>query len=413
MKVNITPYLSDRNLDGQARSSQRQLSLALSTLKTEQERDLIINLCLIIDISSSMAGEPLDSVKQAAIAIIRKLHPGDRISLIAFNHQATTIIQNQLVQNIGEIEQKILGLVADGGRAIDLGMKLGIKEVARGRRNSVSQIFLLTDGENADGSNERCLKLAQLASEYSITINTLGFGNNWNQDILETIADSTHGSLIYIEKPETVIDKFQMLLARLQYVGLTNCRISIELKPGVRLAEFKPIAQVSPETIELPTTLTGNIVELPLGDLMTSLEKVVLVNLYINQLPPGKHSIAIVKVAYDDPAFSKNNLQHMPIPIQVEVQTNYESKINQQVHRFILMLAKYRQTKIAETKLLNRDRKNAVTMLQNAANIALQLGDILGAKILQNSAEKVAKSIELSPAEQKKARLAAKTILKS
>ena len=411
MKVNITPDLSDRNIDHQARNSQRQVTLAISALKTEQERDLTINLCLVIDISRSMAGKPLDMVKQAAIAIIRELHPGDHISLVVFNEQATTILQNQLIKNITEIEEKILGLVAEGGTALDQGMKLGIKEVARGRSNTVSQIFLLTDGENEDGSDERCLKLAQLASEYSITINTLGFGQHWNQDVLENIADSANGSLMYIEKPETATKKFKILLARLQSVGLTNCRITMELKPGVRLAEFKPIAQVSPETVEFPVTLAGNIVELRLGDLMTHTEKVILFNLYINQLPVGEHTIAIVKVVYDDPALGRNNLQHLPISIDVSVQPNYESQINQRVHNFILTLAKYRQTKIAETQLLKGDRKSAVTMLQNAANIALQLGDTSGAKVLQNSAEKVRQNLELSPEEKKKTRLVSKTIL--
>lgn len=411
MKVNINPFLSDRQIDRQVRNSQRQLSLAISSLRTEQEIDLTINLCLVIDISGSMAGKPLDTVKQAAIAIIRELHPGDHISLVAFNHQATTIVANQLIKDVSEIEKKVIGLVADGGTALDQGMKLGIKEVARGRRNSVSQIFLLTDGENEHGDNKRCLKLAKLASEYSITIHTLGFGQNWNQDVLETISDYTNGSLVYIDKPETAIEKFRLLLTRLQSVGLTNCRISIELNPGVRLAEFKPVAQVFPDTVEIPITLDGNLVELRLGDLMTNVKKVILVNLYINQLSLGQHSIATVKVTYDDPALGKNNIQYIETPIYVEVQENYQPQINEQVQNSILALAKYRQTKIAETKLLEGDLKSAVTMLQNAANIAVKLGDLSAATILQNSATKLQQGTELSQEEKKKTRLASKTIL--
>lgn len=144
---------------------------------------------------------------------------------------------------------------------------------------------------------------------------------------------------------------------------------------------------------------------------MIQREKVILVNLYINQLPIGEHAIAIIKTTYDDPALGRNNLEHLPIPIYVASQSNYEPQINQQVQNFILTLAKYRQTKIAETKLLKGDLKSAVTMLQNAANIALQLGHISGAKVLQNSADKLQQSIELSPQEKKKTRLASKTTL--
>ncbi len=411
MKVQIIPTLSDRNIDAQARSSQRQLALAISAVKTEQEQDLTLNLCLVLDISGSMAGKPLETVKQAAIAIIKELHPGDHISLVVFNHQATTIIKNQLVQNISEIEEKIDNLVADGGTALDEGMKLGIKEVARGRRNTVSQIFLLTDGENEHGNNQRCLKLAKLASESSVTINTLGFGENWNQDVLETIADSAKGTLAYIDKSETAIQEFKKLFVRLQSVGLTNGRLNIELMPGVRLAEFKPIAQVFPETVELPVTPEGNFIGLRLGDLMTNPEKVILVNLYINQLPPEQHSIATIQVTYDDPALGKNNLNSLPIHIYVEAQTNYQSQFNEQVQKSILILAKYRQTKIAEVKLLQGDRQGAAAMLQNAANTALRLGDKSGATVLQNSATKLQEGAELSQEEKKKTRLASKTML--
>ncbi|MDJ0744447.1 MAG: VWA domain-containing protein [Xenococcaceae cyanobacterium MO_167.B27] len=411
MKVKIKPDLSDPHINAQVRNSQRQLSLTLSAVKTEEERDLTLNLCLVLDISGSMAGQPLEIVKQAAIAIIKELHPGDHISVVVFNHKATTIVNNQLVQNISEIEQKINNLVADGGTALDQGMKLGIKEVARGRRNTVSQIFLLTDGENEHGSNQRCLKVAQLASEYSITINTLGFGENWNEDILESIADLANGSLTYIEKPETASQEFHKLLARLQSVGLTSARLTMELTPGVRLAEFKPVAQVFPETVEIPVTPKGNFLELRLGDLMTNPAKVILVNLYINQLPPGEHSIATVKIIYDDPALGQTNLQSLPVPVYIEAQMDYESEVNQQVQKSVLTLAKYRQTQIAEAKLSQGDLQGAIAMLQTAANTALQLGDDSGATILQNSATKLQTGAELSPQEHKKTRLASKKIL--
>ncbi|HHP7232730.1 MAG TPA: VWA domain-containing protein [Xenococcaceae cyanobacterium] len=429
MKVKIKPALSDRRISSQARTTQRQLSLAISAVRTKQERDLTLNLGLVIDVSGSMAGKPLDAVKQAAIAIIKELHPGDHLSLITFNHQANTVVQNQLVQNVSQIETQINQLVADGGTALDEGLKLGIKEVATGRRNTVSQIFLLTDGDNEDGDNRRCLKLAQLASDYNITIHALGLGKSWNQDILETIGDRTRGSLTYIEQPEMAIAAFKQLFQRLQSVGLINGYLTLELMPGVRLAELKPLAQVYPTTIELPVTIAGNRIELSIGDLMTNPEKVILVNLYLNQLTPGKHSIATVQVTYDDPALGRNNLQSLPIPVYVEAQTNYQSQVNQQVQKSILTLAKYRQAKIAEAKLLPealsqaetmgdlvsgdevlRERQNAIMLLQSAANTALQLKDTIGAAVLQDSVTKLQEGLELSKAEKKKILLVSKTI---
>lgn len=412
MQVGLKSALSDPYLDVQQRSSQRQLSLAISAVNDAREQNLPLNLCLILDRSGSMNGKPLEIVKAAAVNLIKKLTERDRISVVAFDHRAKVIIPNQLVSDPSQIERQIDTLVADGGTAIDEGLKLGIKEIAAGKQNTVSQIFLLTDGENEHGDNQRCLKLAQLASEHNITINTLGFGEHWNQDVLEQIADSAGGSLTYIEQPEQAIAEFEKLFTRVQTVGLTNAYLMMELMPEVRLAELKPVAQVSPETVELPIQLEGNYFTVRLGDLMIDCERIILVNLYIYPEEPGQQQIASVQIRYDDPSLGKEALFSEIFPIEVEVQEQYQPKPNPEVHHSVLALAKYRQTQIAEAKLQQGDLAGAATMLQTAAKTALQLGDEQGATVLQTSATRLQAGEELSQGEKKKTRLVSKTILK-
>ena len=252
MRVGLQSYLSDTNIDAQINSSQRQLSLAISAIPDDQARKLPLNLCLVLDRSGSMSERPLEMVKEAAISIIEKLKPSDRLSIVTFDHRAKVVIPNQEVKDIDPIKQKIRLMVADGGTAIDEGLRLGLKEVAAYNQYCVSRIFLLTDGENEHGDNSRCLKLAALSAEYNVTIDTLGFGEHWNQDVLEQISDSAQGTLAYIEQPDQVISEFERLLALAISVGLTNSFLTVELMPKVRLAELKPVAQVAPETIELP-----------------------------------------------------------------------------------------------------------------------------------------------------------------
>ena len=411
MKVGIDYSLNDICLDAQSHSTQRQLSLNLKAVAQAQEQNLPLNLCLVLDRSGSMAGQPLETVQGAAIAIIEQLKAGDRISVVAFDHRAKIIVPNQQVQDITQIKQQIRMMVADGGTSINEGMRLGIKEVAVGRKNCVSRIFLLTDGENEHGDNRRCLKLAQLASEYNITIDTLGFGEHWNQDVLEQISDSAGGTLAYIERPEAALTEFKKLFNRAQSIGLTNARLTLELMPKVRLAELKPVAQVAPETIELPIRLEGNYFTVRLGDLMTDRPRIVLVNLYINQLPPGKHKIVAVQVCYDDPALDQENLHSDILEIEVESQEQYQPKIDKSVQNSILTLAKYRQTQIAEAKLQSGDTEGAATMLQTAAKTALQLGDETGATILQTNATRLQQGQKLSKGDRKKTRLISKTTI--
>lgn len=411
MKVGLHPVLNDPHVDANQQSTQRQLSIAISAISTGQDRNVPLNLCLVLDHSGSMNGRPLETVKKAAIQLIERLNPGDRISVVAFDHRAKVLVSNQEIDNVENIKKQIKRLSADGGTAIDEGLKLGIEEVAKGKHEAVSQIFLLTDGENEHGDNQRCLKLAGLATGYNLTLNALGFGANWNQDVLEQLADAGGGTLSYIEQPEQAVEEFSRLFTRVQSVGLTNAYLLFELMPKVRLAELKPIAQVAPDTIELPVQPEGTRFKVRLGDLMTDAERVVLANLYIGQLPEGHQTIANLQVRYDDPAFGQEALLSEIVPVQADVQGVYQPAPNSEVQQFILALAKYRQTQLAEAKLQQGDRAGAATMLQTAAKTAIQMGDQSAATVLQTSATRLQLGEELTEADRKKTRIVSKTVL--
>ena len=407
MKANVQWSISDRNLDITQTNTQRHIAISVQAASSERPP---LNLCLILDQSGSMSGPPIQTVRDAAQKIINSLSPQDRISIVSFDHEAQLVVPNQLATNINAINQAIEGIRAGGGTAIDAGLKLGIAEVTKGKNGTVSQIFLLTDGENEHGSNDRCLKLAQLAVSHGFTVSTLGFGNHWNQNVLEQLADAGNGSLVYIQKPDTASQAFSRLLHRAQSVSLTNAYLVLTLQPQVRLAELKPIAQVLPETIELDVRREGEQAIVRLGDLMNNTPRVILANLYISQLPVGTHTIASVDVQYDNPALG-SSLSTVQLLIDVVAQTNCHPQKDPQVQQYILTLAKYRQTQIAETKLQAGDRTGAITMLQSATQTAIQLGDQTAATILQENVTQLQTGNPLSEQAKKKTRIASKTIL--
>lgn len=411
MKVGLQPALNDENIDAAQTTSQRQLSISISALPEAVDQPVPLNLCLILDHSGSMGGKPLETVKLAAHRLIERLSPGDRLSVVAFDHKAKVIVPNQVIDDPEQVKRQIDKLKAEGGTAIDEGLKLGIDELAKGKNNSVSQAFLLTDGENEHGDNKRCLKLAELATEYNLTINSLGFGEHWNQDVLEKIADVGGGTLAYIEYPEQAVDAFSQLFNRISAVGLTNAYLLLSLMPKVRLAELKPIAQVMPDTIELPVQKEGDRFVVRLGDLMKDVPRVILANIYLGQMSPGRQAIAQLQVRYDDPVAGQQGLLSDIIPVEANFLSNYYPAPNPEVQQHVLALAKYRQTQLAEAKLQSGDRQGAATMLQIAAQTALQMGDKGAATVLQTSATRLQAGEELSEAERKKTRIVSKTIL--
>ncbi|BAZ27876.1 von Willebrand factor type A [Cylindrospermum sp. NIES-4074] len=424
MKVQLLSALNDTNVDVGQSSSQRQLAISLKAIAGEFDQNLPLNLCLILDRSGSMDGEPMKTVIQAVEQLLGQLKIGDRLSVVAFAGTAEVIIPNQIIQDPETIKSQLQSkLKASGGTVIAEGLSLGITELLKGTKGAVSQAFLLTDGHGESGlriwklqigpdDNKRCLELAQKATKVNLTINTLGFGNNWNHDLLEKIADAGGGTLAHIEHPEQAVNEFSRLFRRIQSVGLTNAYLLLSLVPNVRLAELKPIAQVAPDTIELPVETEANGgFAVRLGDLMQDVERVVLANLYLGNLPEGKQVIGHLQIRYDDPAVNQQGLFSPLIPLYANVTKAYQPAVNPQVQQSILVLAKYRQTQLAETKLQAGDRAGAATMLQTAAKTALQIGDTGAATVLQTSATRLQAGQELSESDRKKTRIASKTVL--
>lgn len=417
MRAEIKWALSDPNLNPQQGLNQRQLSLALGAdpqmgaVGAGTGRRPPLNLCLILDHSGSMGGEPIRTVRQAAQGIVDRLTPQDRISVVGFDHRASVLVPNQPVQDPQSIKAQIQTLKAGGGTAIDDGMKLGLETAATGKQGAVSQVFLLTDGENEHGDNQRCLKLAQLSADYGLTLHGLGFGDHWNQDILEQIADAGGGSLSYIQQPNAAVETFSQLLNRAQAVGLTNAYLQLQLGAGVRLAELKPIAQVSPDTVELMAVNAGDHYEVRLGDLQVDAPRVVLVNLYVTPPTSGSHTLGQIQLHYDDPATGQAGLRSDIVSVTATIPDHYQPQIDPQVEKQVLTLAKYRQTQIAETKLKAGDAKGAATLLQSAAKTALQMGDNQAATVLQENATRLQSGQELSERDRKKTRIVSKTTL--
>lgn len=413
MNIQLQASLSDAAVPAN-QASQRQISVSLLAQASQSSPNAPLNICLILDHSGSMAGQPLETVKKAAQSLVDRMRPQDRLAIVIFDHTAKVLVPNQTVTNPAQIKAKIASVTAAGGTAIDLGMKLGLEQLAEGKKDAISQAFVLTDGENEHGNNEKCLTYAQLATSYNITFNALGFGEHWNQYTLEKIADAGAGLLSYIEYPEQAIAVFQALFDRIQAIGLTNAHLEINLGPGVKLADLKAVAQVAPETIELDQQinhLSPSQASIRIGDILVASPRTLLINVYLEPLPVGTHAIAQLQVKYDDPGLGTAGLVSEKIPLSVTAEAIYQAQPDLDVQKSILALGKYRQTQMAEKKLAAGDKAGAATLLQTAAKTALQMGDQNGATVLQKTATQLQAGEELSQAERKKTLLASKTVL--
>jgi Ca-activated chloride channel homolog len=174
-----------------------------------------LNLCLVLDRSTSMKGDRLEMVKATALQLMRKMRPQDVLSIVIFSDKADVIVPAAIHMNLRQQEGRIRSIQASGATEIYAGLEAGLNEVKRSLDPSrVNHIILLTDG-NTYGDELRCLKLAERAAALKIGISAMGIGHEWNDIFLDQLASKTGGSSAYISKPADIerllIGKFNTL----------------------------------------------------------------------------------------------------------------------------------------------------------------------------------------------------------
>lgn len=174
-----------------------------------------LNLCLVLDHSTSMKGEKIDVLKDAASQVLRGLRPQDILSVVSFSDRAEVIIPASYQSDKSKLQSRIQMLQPSGATELFQGLKKGVDEVERNSgRSYVSHVILMTDGHTY-GDEQKCLDLAKQASDLNIGISAMGIGKEWKDAFLDELASVTGGSSKYIAQPQDIqrflVEKFESL----------------------------------------------------------------------------------------------------------------------------------------------------------------------------------------------------------
>ena len=161
---------------------------------------------LVLDISGSMNGESIRAATEATSAFLKRLYPQDRVGLIAFNDQVTTISGIELVSSVSEsLSQRVLNLTAGGGTNLYGSICAAKTIIDEARRNDQSAgdsrlygIVVLSDGADTSGAIsenrmfETCLPSGPEVE--GTRLFTIAFGAAANFDVLSRMAQVSGGS---------------------------------------------------------------------------------------------------------------------------------------------------------------------------------------------------------------------------
>ncbi|MFQ6100467.1 MAG: VWA domain-containing protein [Anaerolineae bacterium] len=259
---------------------------------------LPVNLCLVIDQSTSMQGTRLEHVKQAAHRIIDELHDDDALAVVTFSDRAKVVLPSQLGINRAHAKAKVSAIWASGGTEILQGIRAGLAELEKRHSNQItSHLILLTDGQTY-GDDEDCIAEARQAGARRIGITAMGIGDDWNDVLLDEMAAQSGGVSAYIASPGQVSMLLEQRVRGLGTVSAQGLKLELHCAEGVWL---ESAFRTSPYLERL--ALVNGVIDL--GTLQADAPLALVLEMGVSQRPAGEHRLLRFELTGDIPSLGQ------------------------------------------------------------------------------------------------------------
>jgi Ca-activated chloride channel family protein len=239
----------------------------LGTLHTVgPEQSLPAHLIVLVDVSGSMQeiirddphariighdtaeGQPVAIVEttvpsRLAVAqgvvkrLIDRMQPADRLTLVAFDHQAYTLLSGALASDKAPMYRAAASLseTGGGGTSLGRGFQAVLKALGGLREEGTRRVVLLTDGK--DQEPDLALEQAHaVGTQNHIPIHAFGTGE-CRADFLKQVAQAS-GAFDYIFREEEAEQCFDRVFRSQQNILATKVMLSLWLSPEIFVQEL-------------------------------------------------------------------------------------------------------------------------------------------------------------------------------
>ena len=214
-------------------------------------------------INRPVAISKLQQAKDAAKKAIQQMNDGDFVSVITFDDHARVVcasvelnsIQRQNVLN--SIDRIALG----GSTNLHGGWLLGATEVAKKMTSKfINRVIVLTDGQTNAGIVDSGHIAKDVAGLYekSISTTTFGIGENFNEDLLQKMANSGGGNFYYIDDDTKLSKMFEDEFNGLSNLCANEVKLSFDLKNDAEVLENLNEYEKKAEVFLMPNVQLNN-----------------------------------------------------------------------------------------------------------------------------------------------------------
>lgn len=343
---------------------------ALEVERDDSERPAL-NLGLVLDRSGSMeAAGKIEYLKRAAGLAVDQLDGRDHLAIVEYDDKINVLWPAGPLENPTQVKSLINRLNPRGSTDLTGGMMRGVAEVMAGVKkqkhgeDAVSRVLLLSDGLANHGITDhgKIRELVRTAKAKGVRISTLGLGQDYDEDLMQLIAEGGGGHYYYIENPNQMGRIFEEELMTMFATVARDVSLGVDF--GDRVAEV--------EAASFDGRVLSDKETVDLGDLYSGEKRTLIFRIEPDEEAfdrTGKVKLGDLDLVYRDAETGKKKLTSLPIEVEVvRSQAVADKAVNERV--------------IVETMLLETEREHerAVRLyekgeLQQAQSVMKNLQD--------------------------------------
>jgi Ca-activated chloride channel family protein len=361
---------------------------------------------MVLNRSGSMQGAKLAALKDATKRAIDLLQPQDIVSIVLFDDTVQVLVPAGPVSDRDALKAQIDSIQEAGGTAMSGGMQAGMTELARNAAaDRVAGMLLLTDGQTW-GDEATCRTIAAQLAQAGVRVTALGLGAEWNEKLLDDLAEATGGISDYIADPAQITTFFQRAVRSAKGTVAQDARLLLRL---VKDVSPRAVHRTAPVIANLGYQPIGeNEIAVRLGNLEADTPAAVVAELMLPPRAPGGFRVAQAELHYTPLGASEQ-------VIKQDILLTFTNEANAPLYdaRVMNLVEKVTAFKLQTRALSEAEAGNvagATQKLRAAATRLLDLGELDLAQKAQEQATQLEAGNQISAERQKELRYATRRL---
>ena len=345
----------------------------------KQKKRNPVNISLVIDRSGSM-GE--DNKMQHAIGasqyLVNHLNDKDVLSVIEYDNKVTILQKQEATWNNAILANKLGALSPRGGTNLSGGMLAGFAEVETHKHlEYINRVILLSDGNANQGIRQphKIYAAVRNAKKNSTSISTIGMGIDYNEDLMQGIAEHGGGRYYYVESTSQMKRIFQEELSRIFTTAAKDVSLEIQTLAGATQANI----------LGQNAKIVKSISTLEIEDFYSGENRSFIIKVKANGL---NSDIAQIKLKYTNPNDKKTHVLTSTIKVKL---SQDEKEITAARNDKVFEEAKLMEIDLEHKKVLDQYEKGNV---KQAKGILKQLNLTTASFNADFKSQSISKKIE-------------------